>query len=221
MTQSLQYHHYHQKELFVSSWQLMSRRHKRMMTSWRTCPQVYPCRNLQQFESFPQMAALTSCACCRRRGRGRVSLRLCTASVLQCGARPWGAWGWTPRCAGSPRAACGGRWSTHSGRGELRRSWMQTQGKHAFIHGINRACSKDVSLYTNTHTNACTRDSFPHLSFQAKVKLNWLTVKGCHLEEKQDILKSGLFFPTNVHWTPKRTAAVKLLLRPVGQECHS
>lgn len=52
---------------------------------------------------------LTSCAWCRRRARGRVSRRLCTAFVLRCGARPWGAWGWTPRCAGSPRAACGGR----------------------------------------------------------------------------------------------------------------
>lgn len=52
---------------------------------------------------------LTSCACCRKRARGRVSLLLCTASARRCGARPWGAWGWTPRCAGSPLAACEGR----------------------------------------------------------------------------------------------------------------
>ncbi len=149
----------------------MSYSHERIMISWQSGWQVYPCWNLQQFKSLPRAAALTSCACCRRRGRGRVSLRLCTASVLQCGAHPWGAWGWTPRCAGSPHAACGGRWSTHAageGRGELRHScWlMQTRDKYTFFHRITRACTVvKMSYCPHTHTNAYTHtlDSFPHV----------------------------------------------------------
>lgn len=94
---------------------------------------------------FPQVAALTSCAWCRRRGRGRVSLRLCTASALQCGARPWGAWGWTPRCAGSPPAACGGRWSTHSGGVKTH----MLMNANTLLH--TGSLKRTVKIYTHTH----------------------------------------------------------------------
>lgn len=118
-------------------------------------------------------AALTSCACCRRRGRGRVSLRFCIASALRCGARPWGAWGWTPRCAGSPLAACGGRWSTHSGGGgdrEVKTLGFQNANT-LFTHRLARAYG--VGDYT------CTTYASFGLSWKSKLS----TVKCCHLEE--------------------------------------
>lgn len=130
---------------------------KRIMIIRQTGWQVYPCRHSCQLKSFLHVAALTSCACCRRRGRGRVSLRLCTASALRCGARPWGAWGWTPRCAGSPRAACGGRWSTHSESHAHARSWMQHARHQCWIIQAYIQCKYPPSS--------------PSLSFQAKVKL--------------------------------------------------
>lgn len=130
--------------------------------------QVYPCRNPRRFKSFPRIAALTSCACCRRRGRGRVSLRPCTASAPRCAARPWGAWGWTPRCAGSPRVACEGRWSARSrgrrdGSSDAATRGMQKHVKQRVACWITHAVNMSVLfiyIYTHTHINKCMHDRF-------------------------------------------------------------
>lgn len=62
------------------------------------------------------MKTLTSCACCRRSGRGRVSPLTCTASARRLWARPVEEWVWTRRCDGSPLGASVGLWSTQTSK---------------------------------------------------------------------------------------------------------
>lgn len=57
---------------------------------------------------------LTSCACCRRSGRGRVSLRTWTASALRLWERPAAAGEAPLRCADTPSSELWGPWSVKS-----------------------------------------------------------------------------------------------------------
>lgn len=54
---------------------------------------------------------LTSCACCRRSGRGRVSLRTWTASALRLWERPTVAGEAPPRCVDTLSSVTWGPWS--------------------------------------------------------------------------------------------------------------